>query len=389
MATRFDYATIITPNEILERSAIVVSDAHKIAYVGPMEAAPEVDGHYLDMRNRMIIPGLIDIHVHGGHGITFGLADTLSDDLHEYSKWVAQNGVAGFLTTILAPDAEQLTMLIKQYVELFKSELPGAEALGIHLEGPFLNIEKKGAQNPAWLRSPSIAEAKAYLAAGKGWIRQMTMAPELPGADEVASLFRQAGVVLAVAHSTADYEIGRRAFEGNWTHVTHTFNAQMGLHHRKPGLIGAIAGSDEITAELIADLIHVHPGAMKVLVQCIGKDRVVLITDAMSGAGLKDGMYALLGHDVTVKDGMATLQDGTIAGSIAVLNQCVRNMVQKVGVPLPEAVKMATLNPARAMGFANRVGSITVGKDANLAVIDEDINVYLTMVRGKIVYNNL
>jgi len=389
MATLLDYATIITPNEILERSAIVVSDSSKISYVGPMESAPAVDGLHLDMRNRIVMPGLINIHVHGGYGITFGIADTLSEDLEGYSKWVVKNGVTGFLTTILAPDAKQLTELIKQYVELFNNELPGAEALGIHLEGPFLNVEKKGAQNPDWLHDPSIEEAEAYLQAGKGWIRQMTMAPELPGADEVASLFRRTGVVLAIAHSTAGYEVGREVFEGNWTHVTHTFNAQVGLHHRNPGMIGAILSSDEITAELIADLVHVHPCAMKVLVKCLGTDRVVLITDAMAGAGLPDGHYTLLGHDATVKDGKATLQDGTIAGSIATLNQCVRNMVQKVDVPLAEAVKMATLNPARAMGLANKVGSITVGKDANLAVIDENINVYLTMVKGKIVYNNL
>jgi len=298
-------------------------------------------------------------------------------------------GVTGFLTTILAPDAEQLTELIKQYAKLFDDELPGAEALVIHLEGPFLNVEKKGDQNPDWLRIPSTEEAKAYLEPGKGWIRQMTMAPELPGADKLASLFQRAGVVLAVAHSTAGYEIGREAFEGNWTHVTHTFNTQVGLHHRKPGLIGAILSSDEITLELIADMVHVHPCAIKVLVHCLGTDRVVLITDAMAGAGLPDGNYTLLGHDVMVKDGKATLQDGTIAGSIAVLNQCVRNMVQEVGVPLPQAVKMATLNPARAMGLANLVGSIAVGKEANLAVIDKDINVYLTMIKGRIVYNNL
>lgn len=389
MATLLDYATIITPNEILERSAIVVSDSSKISYLGPMESAPTVDGLHLDMRNRIVIPGLINIHVHGGHGITFGVADTLSEDLRDYSEWVVKNGVTGFLTTILAPDAEQLTALIQQYVELFNDELPGAEALGIHLEGPFLNVEKKGAQNPDWLRDPSIEEAKAYLEAGKGWIRQMTMAPELPGAEEVASLFRRAGVVLAIAHSTAGYEAGRKSFDGNWTHVTHTYNAQVGLHHRNPGLIGAILSSDGITAELIADMVHVHPCAMKVLVKCLGTDRVVLMTDAMTGAGLPDGHYALLDQDVTVKDGMATLKDGTIAGSIAVLNQCVRNMVQEVGVPLPEAVKMATLNPARAMGLANLVGSIAIGKEANLAVIDENINVYLTMVKGKIVYNNL
>lgn len=252
-----------------------------------------------------------------------------------------------------------------------------------------MNVERKGAQNPEWIRDPSLEEAELYLQAGQGWIRQMTMAPELPNAVEVAARYRREGVLLAVGHTAADYDTAVRAIEGNWNHITHTYNAQTGLHHRAPGVLGAVLSSDEITAELIADGIHVHPGAMKVLVRCLGTDRIVLVTDAMAGAGLSDGEYELLGIKVTVRDGKATQEDGTIAGSAAVMNACVRNLHREAGVPLAQAVKMATLNPARAIGLSNRLGSLAQGKDASLAVIDEDVNIYLTLVRGEIVYNRL
>jgi N-acetylglucosamine-6-phosphate deacetylase len=383
----FDYANVITPVDTLKRASVVVDDEGKIKYVGPMELAPTVDGLRLDLRNLIVAPGLIDIHVHGGHGITFGNPETLAEDLRTYSKWVAQNGVTGFLTTITGPSAEELAAMIRSFVREFKKELPGAQALGIHLEGPFMNLEKKGAQNPKWIRNPSLDEAELYLKAGEGWIKQMTLAPELPGAFEVASLFRGAGVSLAIGHSAADYETAAKALQSYWTHITHTFNAQTGLHHRRPGVVGAVMGSDEVTAELIADLIHVHPGAMKALTRTIGTDRIVLVTDAMEAAGLPDGEYHLLGAKVIVSNGKATQEGGTIAGSSAVLNQCVKNMHQAVGYPLSEAIKMATLNPARVIGEVATQGSIEIGKRADLIVTDQDLNIYLTMVNGRIVYS--
>jgi N-acetylglucosamine-6-phosphate deacetylase len=389
MAVTLDYATVLTPTQTLTRSTVVASDDGRISYIGPMEDAPRVDGERLDLRGRFVIPGFINIHVHGGNGITFGNMDALEEDLENYSRWAAQNGVSGFLISIMAPTGDELTRMIEAYVPIFERGVSGAEALGIHLEGPFMNVEKKGAQNPKWIHDPDLEEAKGFLKAGQGWIHQVTIAPELSGAKEVAALFRQAGVVNAVAHSAADYDIAREAFLGDWTHVTHTFNAQTGLHHRKPGLVGAVMNMDDITAELIADEIHVHPGAMKVLVRAIGTDRVVLITDGMEAAGLPEGDYHLLGHEISVRDGAARMADGTLAGSAAVLNQCVRNIHKDVDVSLIDAVKMATLNPARAMGFSNRLGSIALGKDASLTVIDKDVNVYLTMVQGRIVYNRL
>jgi N-acetylglucosamine-6-phosphate deacetylase len=382
------YTTIITPVEVIERGAVVISDEGKILYTGLLEDAPRVGGLQIDLRGRFVAPGFIDIHTHGGNGVAFG-KDNPGEELRSYSEWVAGTGVTGYQCSLAAPSLQALVEIVSGYAEAMQAGVEGAEPLGIHLEGPYLNKERKGAFNPSWLRLPELAEAEAVLKAGQGWVRQITLAPELPGAQQIAALFRQQGVVVALGHSNTDYETASAALKGNFTHVTHTFNAQSGFHHRQPGVFGAVMASDEVTAELIADTVHAHPGAVKVLVRCLGTDRVVLITDAMSGAGFPDGEYDLVGQKVLVKDGNATLADGTIAGSTATLGRCVRNMHQLVGLPLAQAVKMASLNPARAMGFASRLGSIAVGKDASLVVIDEDVNVYMTIVKGKVVYSNL
>jgi N-acetylglucosamine-6-phosphate deacetylase len=192
-----------------------------------------------------------------------------------------------------------------------------------------------------------------------------------------------------MGHTNTDYETASNALKGDYQHVTHTFNAQRGFNHRAPGVLGAVLASDGITAELIADTVHVHPAAMKVLMRCLGSDRVVAITDAMAGCGFGDGIYELGGYEVHVNDGRATLANGTIAGSVAKLNSCVANLITHVGVPLPEAVNMASLNPARALGIDDRLGSIEPGKDASLIVIDEAINVSFAMVKGQVVFNQM
>ncbi len=388
MATLFYDATVFTPHLALERGAVVVSDEGKIAFVGKVEEAPQVHGAHINLRGRILAPGFVDIHVHGGYGVLFGEGD-LSYGLNTYSKWVAGNGVTGFLLSIAAADAPTLTNMISTYAKILGRDLPGAEPLGLHLEGPFINREKKGGFNPEWIRPASVEETQGYLDAAKGRVVQMTLAPEMPNAEKVARLLRQAGVVVSLGHTNTDYATANKALQGDFTHVTHTFNAQSSFAHRSPNVFGAILTSDNVTAELISDGVHVHPAAIKVLIRCLGTDRVVLITDAIQAAGMKDGMYRLIGNDIVVKDGVARQADGTLSGGTATLSQCVRNVHQLAGFPLLDAVKMASLNPCRAMGFADRLGSIYPGKDASLTVIDEQVNVYLTMVKGQIVYNNL
>lgn len=384
----FGNCSLILSEGLLINGALVIGDQGKILYAGRESDLPEFDGKKIDIEGRYLAPGFIDIHTHGGTGITFGEGN-IGAGLAKYSKWVASSGVTGFLTSITGPTPKELADKVRAIVGEFKKGLPGAHGLGIHLEGPFMNIEKKGAQNPDWIRTPSLDETEMYLDAGEGWIKQVTIAPELPGAHKIAARFAEAGVVVAIGHSTADYESAVEAMESHWTLITHTFNAQTGLHHRKPGVVGAVLSSDQVTAELIADTIHVHPGAMKVLVRCLGSDRIVLVTDAMEAAGLPDGTYNLLGKEVIVQDGKATQEDGTIASSTALLNQCVKNMKYAVGMSLTDSIKMASTNPARVIGEEKVRGSITPGKQADLTVVDNDLDIYMTIVNGEIVYSQI
>lgn len=390
MPITFGNATVYTPTEILERHAVVVSDEGTIDFVGPTENVPSHSGQYIDIHDRILAPGLIDIHRHGGVGVTFGMDDDIAAGLNSFSEWIPVEGITGFLCTLVSPDQDTLLRIIRDYVTALATGTRGAEALGLHLEGPYINKdEKKGAFSPEWLRDPSLEEARAFLAEGRDWIRQITMDPSLPGAGEVAALCRESGVVVAMGHTNMEYEDAGAALRGDFDHVTHTYNCLKGFHHREPGGFGAVLASDDVTTELVPDGYHVHPGAMKVLFRCVGADRIVLVSDAIVGSGVKDGKYKLVGHTLIVEDGETRLEDGTIAGSTTPFNRCVAIMNKEVGAPLQQAIQMATLNPARAMGFADRLGSVEAGKDASLIVIDKDVNIFLVMVRGEIVLNNL
>lgn len=387
---------IVTPREVIAPGAVVIGDGGRLAYVGPVAGAPEVAGKRLVLDDHAVTPGLIDIHTHGGHGVTFGHGFTpgaeaaLAAELWAYAAWAATTGVTGFLCSVAAPDAAALQDLVAAYAAIFDAgpgdAADGAQPLGLHLEGPYLNPEKKGAFNAAWLRDPVLREVRDLLDLGRGWIRQMTLAPELPFASEVAGLLREAGVMASLGHSNTDYATAAAALRGNFGHVTHTFNAQRGFHHREPGVLGAVLASDDVSAELIADTVHVHPGAMKVLLRCLGADRVVLVTDAMAAAGLGDGRYELVGHEVMVQDGQARQANGTIAGSTATLDLCLRKMVREVGVSLREAVQMATANPARVLGMEDRLGLLAVGREATLTVLDPNLEAAMTVVEGRVVY---
>ena len=334
------------------------------------------------------IPGLINIHVHGGHGVSFGIGQ-LRENLESYSKWVVGNGVTGFLLSITGPDHDYISGTIIAYAEILDQvkEWPGAIPLGLHLEGPYLNKERHGAFNPDWIRNPDPEEIQHYIEVGKGWIKHVSMAPELDHAQEVAAFLADNGIKVSLGHSNTDYETASAALRGDFNHVTHTYNAQSGLHHRAPGVVGAVLSSEKITAELIGDTFHVHPAAMQILYRCLGPDRIILITDAMAGAGLPDGEYELLNQKVTVRSGKATLPDGTIGGSTATMISAVRTLVNEAGIPLQHALRMATINPAKLIGVESRMGSIQNGKEGNLVILDKDLSVKKTFVKGNLVYS--
>ncbi|MBN2556469.1 MAG: N-acetylglucosamine-6-phosphate deacetylase [Anaerolineales bacterium] len=385
MTTLFTNMTLLTPGEELAEAAVMVS-GETIAYAGPAALAPETEGERIDLGGRFLAPGLIDVHVHGGNGMTFGAGEDLGEKLDLYSHWAAARGVSGFLCSVSLPDHARYLQVCRAYADIFDAGVGGAEALGLHLEGPYLNVAKKGTFPEPWLRMPSTKEMGELLEASRGWMKQISIAPELPGAEEIAAMCNAAGVAVALGHSNASYEIATEALSGHWGNVTHTYNAQSGLHHREPGVVGAVLHSKDCFAELIADGVHVHPAAMRLLVERLGTDRVILITDATLGAGLPDGEHDLLDIHIIVKDGIARIPAGNLAGSTIDLNRCVGNACRLLGVPMAEAVRMASTNPARMIGVDGRLGRVHAGMDASLVALDEEANVALTMVRGKVVY---
>jgi len=378
---------ICLPDGEFQPGVVVIGDNGKIAYIGSEAGVEDHDLQHINLGDHYLVAGFIDIHTHGGYGVSFG-NEPLEEGLRKYSQWVVRFGVCGFVISLTAPDKEDLLTMIRKYVKILGSqpEWPGAVPLGLHLEGPFLNPQKAGAFNPAWIRPPNTEEVQSIIAVGGGWIKHVTLAPELEGANLIAELFTQSGVTVSLGHSNAEYEIASTALAGYFSHVTHTFNAQSPMHHRAPGVVGAVLSSDKVTAELIGDPHHVHSAAMKVLYRCLGSERVVLVSDAMPGAGLPDGEYELVGQKVRVKNGASMLADGSLAGSVITMDACLRTLVQQADIPVEHALRMASLNPAKVIGKSNVMGSLEVGKEANLAVLDENLAVVKTWVKGKTVF---
>lgn len=351
-------------------------------------AAAEKPDAELDLRGLRVLPGMIDIHLHGGRGVSFEQSAEAAA-MREHALWLARHGVTGYLRSISAPDHQALLALVRQHVRQMKSHQGGALPMGLHLEGPWLNPEKAGAFDTSWLRLPDLDEVRELLEAGEGWIKIVTLAPELPGASELAAFLRQSGVVCALGHSAASYELAAQALAGDFSHVTHTFNAQSAFNHRAPGVVGAVLTSEQVTAEVIADGQHVHPGGLRLLLRSLGAERLVLVSDASVAAGMPDGSYHLAGHTMRVTDGVARLDDGTLAGSTVTLDTCLKVMIDSAGASLEDAARMAAGNPARVLGIDQHQGSLQPGRYANLTALNGSGQVVLTMIRGEIAFNIL
>lgn len=332
-------------------------------------------GHYL-------APGLIDIHVHGGGGF-----DLMSDDpeqIRGYARWVARHGVTGFLVSTSGSDHADIVRRLRSVAPAIGGEPGAARVLGFHLEGPYINPVRKGAFPPRWLRAPSADEYRELFDASRGAIRQITLAPELPGADALIDAVRASGATVAVGHTDATYDETMHAIARGATHVTHCFNAMRPLGHRDPGVLGAVLTSDAVTAELIGDGAHVDFAIARLLIRAKGHDRVVLITDAMPLAGTPDGDGEWEGQAIRVEGGKAVrVSDGTIIGGVITLDQSVRNAVTHMGVPLPAAVAMATANAARAIGLPAGTGTLAPGAPADLVLLDDALMPQATWVAGQ------
>lgn len=376
--------TIITPFQSLENKAISIEKgkitAIKERKVMDIPAGVEV----IDAGNGFVVPGFIDIHVHGGGG------SDVMDGGYEAVKQVATThsrfGTTAFLPTTMTMSKDKIIGSLKSIHEAFIKGTGAAEILGVHLEGPYISSEKKGAQKEKDIKKASIGEFLEFNQASGNLIRIVTLAPEKPGAIDLIRWLHKNEIIASVGHSNATYKQVQEGIKAGLTHVTHTFNAMREFNHREPGVVGAALSSPKLILEMIADGIHLHPVAMKILIKIKEIGKIVLITDAMRAASKPEGTYNLGGQEVTVVRGQARLKDGTLAGSVLTMDKAVCNMVDKVGVSLMEAIQMATTSPARCLGVESKKGSLEPGKDADIVILNKKLKVELTMVKGKIVY---
>ena len=362
--------------------ADVKIDGEKISKIGNFSSE---DG--LDLTGLVVMPGLIDMHIPGCGGADTG--DATPEALETMSQTLAKNGVTSFCPASMTLSFEELTKIFAN-IDAMKDKVGGAYIHGANMEGPYIAMSKKGAQNPLYVRNPDKEEFKKLYEGCNGAIRVVDIAPECDGGDEFIKEIQPICPV-SIAHTDAGYDEAVHAIELGVRHITHLFNAQSGLHHRKPGVVGAafdVGRANGVRAELICDGFHIHPATLRIAFREMGEDGTVIISDSMKAAGCPDGDYDLGGQPVYVRDGKALLADGTIAASTSNVYKELKNVIS-FGIPEKQAVKSATINPAKAIRVDDKTGSIEEGKLADILVVDKDYNIKLVIVKGEIKVNNL
>lgn len=375
----------LTPfEEILD--PIVIVEGSKIAAVGRRGQFRVPRGaREISAAGKTIVPGFVDVHIHGagGHDVMEGEARALE----AVTETVARHGTTSLVATTVTASEQQTCRSvagIARFISQQRESLPNAasaEILGIHLEGPFISRARRGVHPEQWIAAPSPALLSRSLAAANGTALILTLAPELPGALELIAAARNAGLIVSLGHTDASYEQARAAISAGARHAAHVFNAMRPFSHRETGVLGAVLTSPEVNAELIADGVHVDSAAMQMLIALKTQERVILVSDGTSATGMPDGKYQLGTFEVTVSGGVCRNAEGKLAGSTLTLDRALRNIVA-LGVPLHAALAMVTANPARQLGLGARKGLLAPDADADLVLLDANLEVSAVMTRG-------
>ena len=384
-------ANIITPSGFLKDGTLVLADG-KIAEISAKNIAID-NALEIDARGKYVAPGFIDMHVHGGGGHDF--MDNTLEAFLTIAKTHAKYGTTALMPTTLSCEKEDLLTTLNIYEKANAVNTEGADFVGIHIEGPYFAMSQKGAQDPRYIRNPNPAEYEEILAASKH-IKRWSAAPELPGTIEFGNFLQKHNVLAAIAHTDAIYEEVIKAYEVGFTHATHFYSCMSGVSRRNAfryaGVIESAYLLDQMTVEIIVDGIHLPAPLLKLIYKIKGVENIALITDAMRGAGMPEGKSVLGslkdGLEVIIEDGVAKLPDRTaFAGSVATADRLVSNMMKLADVPLLDAVKMASATPAKILSLQDAKGELVKGKDADIVIFDEEINIETTIVNGNVVYS--
>ncbi|MCH1959377.1 N-acetylglucosamine-6-phosphate deacetylase [Romboutsia hominis] len=366
---------IVLENQILENKVLVFNE--KIINI--VNEAPK-DCEIIDANGNYVCPGLIDIHIHGNMGKD--TMDGTDDAICTIAKSIARHGVSSFLPTTMTMDEKSITNAIDTIKKYMDKDTKGAQIIGTHLEGPFINKDYKGAQNEKFIVAPTYEFIEKY----KDVIKIITYAPEKDVDMEFTKKIKaNTDIVLSIGHSKATYDEAKEAINMGASNITHTFNGMSGLNHRNPGIVGA-ALTTNVYCEVIADEIHIMKDLFQFILNNKGEDKIILITDSIEAGGLEDGEYSLGGQKVIVKSNQARLESGSLAGSVMPLNKMVYNFMNNTNLDMRKVIKLASINPAKSIGIDNKKGSIEIGKDADIAIFDKDINCHMTINCGKVIY---
>jgi N-acetylglucosamine-6-phosphate deacetylase len=373
--------TIYTPDRRLERSSIIIENGLIRAIQPAAQMHIPGEARTIEASDYLVTPGFIDLQINGAFGEDF--------TLNPSSLWLVGEqlpcyGVTSFLPTIITSPLETIARAQQVIQNGPPENYQGAAALGLHIEGPFLNRDKKGAHNPAHLRQPSVDEFQS-LGRSTG-VRLVTLAPELPGAEAVIRALIERGVVVSAGHSLATFQEARAAFDLGVRYGTHLFNAMPPLSHFEPGLPGALLTDDRPWVGLITDGIHVHPAAVQIIWKAAGPRRLTLVTDAIAALGMPEGKYQIGDQEVFVHQGSARLESGVLAGSVLSLDQALRNLIDMTGCSIEEALGTITVNPARLLGEELHIGQLLPGMRADINLLTRDLEVALSICGGEVVY---